>query len=512
MAATTRKYNPGFLTDDELVASFCVRKTEFELLVDVLRECTGSTNQHQLVVGPRGSGKTSLLLRVAAEVRRDADLAARCFPIVFAEESYEVATAGEFWLECLSHLAAQSPRREDGPDLQRTVEELRATRDDQLLADRCLGVLLDFADRRDKRLLLVVENLNTLFRDMTDRDVGWKLRKFLQTEPRIILFASATSRFDEIDHPNRALYDLFQIRTLRPLDTEQCAVLWETVAGREPARRTVRSLEILTGGSPRLIAIVARFGAGLSFRELMADLLDLVDDHTEYFRSHLESLPAQERRVYLALATLWKPATTREIADQARLDTSTCSAQLTRLSERGAVQTAGGSPRRKQYYLTERLYNIYYLLRRRRGPDRLVEALIHFMESYYSPVELKAIGTGIARAVGSVDEYTQSLCQTGPPACESDIEATLTILPKLDGLPPECLSTLMALSVEIGSEHMLELIQASPSATLLLPLTAALEEDLGRQPRVAREIEEVAQDIHADLSALRAERTDDVGP
>ena len=261
-----------------------------------------------------------------------------------------------------------------------------------------------------------------------------------------------------------------------------------------------------------MIAIVARFGAGLSFRELMADLLDLVDDHTEYFRSHLESLPAQERRVYLALATLWKPATTREIADQARLDTSTCSAQLTRLSERGAVQTAGGSPRRKQYYLTERLYNIYYLLRRRRGPDRLVEALIHFMESYYSPVELKAIGTGIARAVGSVDEYTQSLCQTGPPACESDIEATLTILPKLDGLPPECLSTLMALSVEIGSEHMLELIQASPSATLLLPLTAALEEDLGRQPRVAREIEEVAQDIHADLSALRAERTDDVGP
>ena len=61
---------------------------------------------------------------------------------------------------------------------------------------------------------------------------------------------------------------------------------------------------------------------------------------------------------------------------QGLLETSTCSAQLARLGERGVVQVAGGSARRKQYYLTERLYNIYYLLRRRRGPDRFVEALI----------------------------------------------------------------------------------------------------------------------------------------
>ena len=283
------------------------------------------------MIGPRGSGKTSLLLRIAVEARRNAALASRYFPVVFAEESYEVATAGEFWLECLTNLATQAPLREEVPNLHRTVDELRAIRDDLSLADRCLGTLLDFADREDKRLVLMVENLNMLFGDMADPEVGWRLRKILQTEPRIIMFASATSRFDEIDNPDRALYDLFRVRTLRPLDTNQCAVLWETVSGRRPARETVRSLEILTGGSPRLISIVARFSAGLSFRDLMAHLLDLVDDHTEYFKGHLESLPAQERRVYLALATLWKPATTREIASYARLETSTCSAQLARL-------------------------------------------------------------------------------------------------------------------------------------------------------------------------------------
>ena len=113
----------------------------------------------------------------------------------------------------------------------------------------------------------------------------------------------------------------------------------------------------------------------------MDDLLDLIDEHTEYFKSHLDALASQERRVYVALADLWKPANTREIAERARLASSTCSAQLKRLIGRGVVSDEGGTPRRKQYYLVERLYNIYYLLRRR-GSDPVVQALIRFMASF----------------------------------------------------------------------------------------------------------------------------------
>ncbi len=435
MAATTRKYNPGFLSDDEIVASFCIRTSEFASLVEMLRECTGNSNPHQLVIGPRGSGKTSLLRRVAAEVRRDGTLSASFFPIVFAEESYEVSTAGEFWLECLSRLAVQAPHQEGRPDLHRTYDELRAIRDDQMLEHRCLGALFDFADRESKRLVLMVENLNMMFRDMVDQDAGWRLRKVLQTEPRIVLLASATSRFDQIDNPDQALYDQFRVRLLRPLDTQECALLWKTVSGHDVRSETIRSLQILTGGDPRLVVIVARFGAGRSFRNLMANLLDLVDDHTEYFKGHIELLPAQERRVYLALADLWKPATTKEIADRSRLKPSPCSAQLTRLVERGIVEVAGGTARRKQYYLTQRLYNIYYLLRRPRGPDRLVEALIRFMEAFYAPPELRDISVGIAREAGNFDGEMRMLHQTALaqllalPALAEHRDTLLTVIP-----------------------------------------------------------------------------------
>ncbi len=410
MTVTARKYNPGFLTDDELVASFCVRTDEFESMMEALREPSGDSNAHQIVIGPRGSGKTSLLLRVAVEIRRDAQLSTRFFPVVFAEESYEVSTAGEFWLEALSRLADRAPNGEDGPDLRRTFEELRQIRDDRTLGDRCLGALQDFADREDRRLVLMVENLNMLFRDMADRETaGWRLRQTLQTEPRILLLASATSRFDEMEDPKRALYDLFRTVALRPLDAEDCATLWQTVTGQERAPGTIRALRILTGGSPRLLTIVARFGAELSFRELMADLLDLVDDHTEYFKSHLDALPAQERRVYLALAELWKPATAREIADRARLETNKCSAQLARLTERGAVEVTGGTARRRLYYLSERLYNIYYLMRRTRGPAPMIEALVRFMEGWYSVDELKEFGARMAREAPGLDDGTLGL-------------------------------------------------------------------------------------------------------
>ncbi len=403
MAGPAMKFNPGFLPDQELVDSYCVRLPEFEMLVQTIRESTDSSNPHQLVVGPRGTGKTTLLLRVAVEVKRDPELRRAWLPVVFPEESYEVATCGEFWMQCLTHLANQTPQDRGGIDLARALAEVRTERDDQRLADRCLAAVLDFAIQEDRRLLLIVENLNMLFDDINDPDVGWQLRHTLQNERRILVLASATSRFDEIERYGRAMYDLFNVQELQRLDTDACAALWQEASHRDPDKGVIRSLEILTGGNPRLLAIIARFGAMLSFRELMDNLLTLVDDHTEYFKSHLDALGVQERRVYLALARLWRPATAKEVSEHARLPTNNCSALLGRLVDRGAVLIAGGRPRRKQYYLAERMYNIYYLLRIGRGSDRLVEALVRFMRSFYSRSELKDYLDALKRDPGSVD-------------------------------------------------------------------------------------------------------------
>lgn len=403
---TVRKFNPGFLTDAELVNSFCVRTAEFELITRTLRESTGNSNPHLIVVGPRGSGKTTLLLRIAAEVRRDPGLSASWFPIVFAEESYEVSTCGEFWLQCLAHLAMQAPREEGEPNLQLSVEELRSVQDDQTLAERSLGAVLDFADRHGQRLVLFAENLNMMFHDIGDAEVGWQLRKTLQTEPRIFLIGSATSRFDEIDKYDRAMYGFFQVYELGQLTTKECQTLWTQVSGRSVEDWNVRALEILSGGNPRLLVIGARFGGRLSLHHLMSDLLDLVDDHTEYFRGRLESLGHQERRVFIALAELWRPASAKEVAGLARLGTSQCSALLGRLVGRGAVMRSGGTPRRREYSLVERMYNIYFLLRRGRGQHQLVKALVRFMAAFYTKDQLRGLRDQVAEQLADIAPFS----------------------------------------------------------------------------------------------------------
>jgi len=117
--------------------------------------------------------------------------------------------------------------------MMRTYQELRRDPDEQRLGERALGQLLDFADKIGKRLLLVVENLDMLLSEFSDKQEAWKLRHTLMNEPRLMLLATATGRFEEIDHPAHAMFELFKIHELKALDDQECNIVWELIAGEK---------------------------------------------------------------------------------------------------------------------------------------------------------------------------------------------------------------------------------------------------------------------------------------
>ncbi len=392
MSLGAMKYNPAFRAEDELVRSFVVRHTYLELILEVLRDSGGSANQHQLIVGPRGSGKTTLVRRVAAEARREKDLASKWYPVVFGEEAYAVGTPGEFWLEALLHLADQTRQER----WSKAYDELLNERDERRLRERALAQLMDFADQQGKRILLVVENLNMLLGEQLERGSDWDIRHTLQNEPRILLLGTATSRFEEIESIDRAWFELLTIHELKPLELSECLALWQAVSGDELGTAKIRPIRILTGGNPRLLTILAKFAAKRSFRELMDELVQLIDDHTEYFKSHLDHLPALERKVFAALLDQWDPLTAREVAQRARIDVNKASALLRRLGGRGAVEVIAANGRKKEYQAAERLYNIYYLMRRRGHPSSRVRAAVAFMTHFYEEGQLVEAGIGLA--------------------------------------------------------------------------------------------------------------------
>jgi len=421
MTKVIMKYNPAFLSPDELVVSFVVRHRELETIVRIIKENVTKSNQHILVIGPRGIGKTMLVLRAAEEVRRDKKLSKKWYPLVFSEESYQVSTCGEFWLEALFHLGQQTKDER----WQRTYEELKDEADEKRLRERALAQLMDFADKKGKRILLVVENLNMLLGDQLRDEDAWAMRHTLQNEPRIMLLASATSRFEQVEVEGKPMFDLFRFIEIKQLDGSECRVLWATITGEKLNERRIRPLEILTGGNPRLLAIVSNFAAKMSLKELMNDLIQLVDEHTEYFKSHLDNLPPIERKVYIALAEIWDPATARRVGKSARLNVSKTSSLLARLIERGAVVEANGRGKAKLYQVAERMYNIYYLMRRRVAASGRVKAVVRFMVSFYGPEEL----VGIAKRI------TEEACNLKPESREEHLFTYEALLKDKSTLP-----------------------------------------------------------------------------
>jgi tetratricopeptide (TPR) repeat protein len=417
MAKRLMKHNPAFLSVEELVAGFVVRHADLDLVLEHIREQPESAPQHILLIGPRGIGKTTMVLRVAAAVRADAELDKKWYPLVFGEEAYQVGTAAELWLEAILHLADQTGEAR----YKMAYEELRKQRDEKRLYEQVLAVLMDFADAQKKRLLVVVENMNMLLGEQLSADDGWTLRHTLQNERRILLLGTATTRFDEIDNVEKAMYDLFWTHDLRPLELEECRALWQSISGKEIAARRIRPVQILTGGSPRLLAILASFAADVSFRDLMLKLTDLVDDHTNYFKSNLESLPIAERKVYATLADIWSPATAREVADAARINVNVASAQLHRLVQRGAVTEVKPRGRKASYQVAERMYNVYHLMRRRGGEDSRVRAVVDFMVHMYGE--------------GGLVEVTQSIvdeaCRIEPGAREDHFRLVSSLLQRV---------------------------------------------------------------------------------
>ena len=423
-AGPIRKFNPGTgQSDREVVDQFVVRKHELDIVLDILKsnidvDCCQST----LVVAPRGAGKTMLLARVAAELRANPAFAPHLLPVRLMEENHEAYDIGEFYLEVLFHLVLEieAAMPDIARDLRRTHEDLCARwRPD--LAPQALGALLGAADRLDRRLVLLVENLQSLCRD-TDDDFGWSLRGTLQTEPRIMLVASATARFQALRRPNEPFFELFRFVELKPLNSDACLRLWRTVSGDDAPERTIRPLEIFTGGSPRLLVVVAEFSLHRSLPRLMEELVTLIDDHTEYFRGRLERLPKGERRVYVAIIDLWQPSGTGEISTRARMGVRAVSTCIGRLVERGLVAPRG-TGHRKRYLAAERLYSIYYKLRRERDEAAVVRNLIRFMVAFYTPDELLDLSDDLVQ--GAVVSAAIDLERLGDHSAAADAYAAL---------------------------------------------------------------------------------------
>ncbi len=395
-----RLYNPAQLTPEELKASFVARE---ETLAEMLRvtgeQVPGRPCQHMMLIGPRGMGKTTLGLRFLYAVGDDAELSAQWQPVAFHEESYGIGSLAEFWLAALQHLtrATGDPRWADRADALAEDEG-----DTQRLAAYALSSLLDFHQSSGKRLILFVENLDAVFGQLRSEREVHALRASLIERPEILLLGSANAVFEAIRSHGEPFYEFFRLFTLKGLEEADARRMLEAVAhsegrpeiaatlGREHGR--LETIRRLTGGNPRLLVLSCRMLIESPLGSAIEDLEQLIDEQTPYFKARIEDLPVQARKVFHCLAEGWRPMLAKEVAAAAKLSSSHASAQLKQLLEKGyahEVRLPGG--KRTRYEVSDRFYNIYYLLRFSRTERDRLERLVAFLSDLFGPVAMRTM-------------------------------------------------------------------------------------------------------------------------
>jgi Flp pilus assembly protein TadD len=415
---TVAIYNPALLKKEDLIRGFVARQPLLDRLLDDLRrEQPGSTPQHQLIIGQRGFGKTTLLRRLAFGIEDDAGLAATWMPLVFPEEQYNVAGLADFWLNCVDALSDALDRtgnRAASQALDSRVERVSAAGAERSAA--ALNLLLEEADRLGRRFLLLVDNIDIVL-DRLKKDEDWEFRRVIGEERRLHFVGSSSRVLEALYEHGRAFYDFFQIHELKGFDEKETfstlCQLAEQAGNAEVARLVreqpgrIKALRVLTGGNPRTLVLLFKVLAQGPEGDVQRDIEQLLDEYTALYKARFEELAPQAQQLVDAMAIHWDPLTAADLTELlSPLSVNHVSAQLKRLEDFGVVEkTPWFGEKKNAFQIAERFFNIWYLMRASRRVRRRLLWLVKFLEAWFDREELNA------RARAFLDRDPQTMGQ-----------------------------------------------------------------------------------------------------
>lgn len=392
-------YNPRLWQANEVRAYYVARPGLLNRIVDDLkREAPASRPQHRLIVGLRGMGKSTLLRRLAVAIEDDVELDAHWLPLSFPEEQYNVARLSDFWLNCLdalSDLLESRGRVAESRSLDDEVERL-----DRKDGEGALNALLRCSARLERRLVLLVDNIDLVFERL--RDDEWKLREALQAHPELLVIGASAQALEASYDYRAAFYDFFKVDELRGLSEAEMRETIVNLARLNKAEHIVRRLDAdparlkvlhtLTGGNPRTAVLL--YGVLLKGidGDVRSDLEGLLDEVTPLYKARFEELPPQSQQLLDKLALHWHPANAAILAEQLGWKVNLVSAQLDRLINAGIVERVKApKSKRLHFQIGERFFNIWYLMRTSRRLRRRLIWLVECLRGLYSAEELHAI-------------------------------------------------------------------------------------------------------------------------
>lgn len=488
-------YNPQNQDKNQLIEGFVVRQKIFQRLFNTIKEAKMEVpEQHYLLLGRRGMGKTTLLLRLAYAIEDDPDVNTRLIPLVFNEEEYGVRRLFNFWERIMELLAQRLPdsRLEESERKQLSA----AHKDDDDAYERALYDLLsEELQRTGKQIILFVDNFGNMARKLNDAEAH-RLRKILQSNADIRIFAASSvvlEAFYRYDHP---FYEFFKVVELQGLDEKETRELLLRLAQyyrREAVARIVEqhpgrveALRRITGGVIRTMVLLFEIFADEEDGSAFKDLEVILDRTTPLYKHRMDDLSDQQQAIVEAIALNWDALSVREIVERTRLDSKIISAQLQQLEKNGIIEKRATTTKNHLYLVAERFFNIWFLMRHgRRSDEKRVLWLVRFFEDWCDADMMKSRVELHRQALlrGGFDPdaaltYTQALAQSQKLSAAEKHDLLYTTKMYLQEWRPELANDLAlsdldlayeALQLWYGEEKQLAIKKLRPLAANFLP-------------------------------------------
>ncbi len=403
MAVVEYKYTPDQMPIEELKRTFAARQGLLGLVLRHLRQQTQAASLSSfLLIGPRGSGKTTLVLMLCQCIREDPELAAAWLPLRFREEQFEVCSLRDLLAAAVRGLADEGV-----PGADAWSSRVEQATDDEESQSLAVAALRDLAKSQGKRLILFIENLNLLMARAFDETSQATLRRLLMVDPFLMLVGTAVQMFEEVEGYDKALFNYFHPLHLDRLTDEQmCELLTrraeydgntEFIERLGEHRPKLRALSRLTGGNPRFLLMVYEILSEGRLTSAVEALRRLVDDLTPQLKHVLENLPPQQAKILDALMRAGGTSTPAGLAQSTRLKLNSVTAQLRRLKDNRMVEVLGGGKGQTAYYtIPNQLFCTWYQMRYLRQNRRRIELFVEVIRAWFEAEERWAHLHGLA--------------------------------------------------------------------------------------------------------------------
>jgi hypothetical protein len=414
MAATNFLYNPERKGKKRLIQEFVIRQDTLDIIMEDLNTSFMKTpEQHYLLVGQRGTGKTTLLLRIAYAIEDAPELKDWLIPVVFSEEQYNIGELANLW-ENVGQIL------EDYHGFEGLYEKMERNISSPDYDEHCWEILESELDKKGKKLVLLIDNLGDLLKKLSDMEVK-RLRRILQTKSQVRLIAASPLYLESILDYKQPLFEFFKVLRLESLDSKSTRELLlkladvhketekiERIIKESPER--IETLRILTGGVPRTIALMFNIFIEHEHENSLKDLERILDAVTPLYKHRMDDLPPQQQKIVDAVAKYWDPINVKTLKDRVRLESKVISAQLGQLEKNQVIQKLGTDTKNNEYILRERFFNIWYLMRYGRKDDKQrVIWLVRFLESWCTEAEIEGRITRFVNGIKSQKLDDQSL-------------------------------------------------------------------------------------------------------